>query len=150
MQTHKAKPSYLDVKLSQANTQIFVLMKSRLLNTCSSSTEPNTWIMANFVSFTYYEMLRDRIVKWEMILHILVKRLIVLGGPKAALALLFIIILNMDICIPSVEMHITFQEPHVQQPLFFGGYKRKHSKHLDGCWMTHHIFKTTNSEDTHA
>jgi hypothetical protein len=133
MQTHKAK-------LLINQLQILVLMKSRLLNTHSSSIEPNTWIMTIFASFTFFEMLWDRIVKWEMILHILVKGLIVLGGLKVALALLLIITLNMDFCTPSAEMHTTPQKPHVQQALSFLGYKRNHSKHLDGCWMIHYIF----------
>jgi len=137
-------PKHVDTqsqaKLSINRLWILVLMKSRLLNIRSSSIKPNTWIMAIFVSFTYFEMLRDRIVKWEMILHILVKGLIILEGLKATLALFLILILNMDFCTPSVEMHTTLQEPHVQQPLSFLGYKRKHSKHLDGCWMIHHIF----------
>jgi hypothetical protein len=133
MWTHKAK-------LSINQLQILVLMKSRLLNTHLSSIEPNTWIMTIFASFTYFEMLWDRIVKWEMILHILVKGLIVLGGLKVALALLLIITLNMDFCTPSAETHTTPQEPHVQQPLSFLGYKRNHSKHSYGCWMIHYIF----------
>jgi hypothetical protein len=58
-----------------------------------------------------------------MILHILVKGLIILGGPKVALALNLIIILNMDFCTPSVKMHTTLQKPHVPQPLSFWGTK---------------------------
>jgi hypothetical protein len=58
-----------------------------------------------------------------MMLHIFIKGLITLGQLKVALALLLIIILNMDFCTPSVEMHTTPQEPHAQQPLFFWGIK---------------------------
>ncbi len=118
-------PRHVDhkAKLSTNWLRILVLMNSMLLNTRWSSTKPNTWIVVIFASFTYSEMLQDRIVKWKMILHILVKGLIVLGGPKAALALLLIIILNTDFCTPSIDIHTTPQEPHVQQPLSFLGSK---------------------------
>jgi hypothetical protein len=50
--------------------------------------------------------------KLLMILHILVRGLIVVGGPKAALALLFIAILNIDFYTYKVDAHKT-PKPHV-------------------------------------
>jgi hypothetical protein len=43
--------------------------------------------------------------KVKTILHILVRGLIVVGGPKSTLALLFIIILNMDFYTSKVDAH---------------------------------------------
>jgi len=117
MWTHK-------IKLSIIWLQIFVLMKFRLLNTCSSSIEPNTWIMAICVSFTYYEMLQDKTIEWKMIPNILVKGLIVLAGPKATLALLFIVILNMDFCTSTLDAHNTLRTACSTTPIFFGVEKK--------------------------
>jgi hypothetical protein len=46
-------------------------------------------------------------VELKMILHILVKGLIVLKGPKATLALLFIVVLNMDFSTSRVDAYKT-------------------------------------------
>jgi hypothetical protein len=61
--------------------------------------------------------------KLKMILHILVRGLIVVGGPKATLALLFIIILNMDFYTSKVDAHKTPRTTCLTS--FFWGYKRK-------------------------
>jgi hypothetical protein len=55
--------------------------------------------------------------KLEMILHIFVRGLIVVGGPKVALALLFILILNMNFYTSKVDAHKT-PKPHVWQLVF--------------------------------
>jgi len=68
----------------------------------------------------------------KMIFHILVKGLIVLKGTKTILALLFIVVLNMDFSTSRVDAYKP-HEKHIQQPLSSLVYKKKNSKHPNGC-----------------
>jgi len=61
--------------------------------------------------------------KLKTIFHILVKGLIVVGGPKATLALLFIIILDMDFYTSKVDAHKIPRTTCLAT--FFWGYRRK-------------------------
>jgi len=132
MQTHKAK-------FSINGLQILVLMRFRLLNVHLSSTKLNTWIMAISTNFTYFEMLWHRMEELDIIFHILVKGLIILRRPKATLALLFIVILNMNFCTSRVDVHNILTTTSSATLIFLGTKKRLHN--------IHHILQATNSDD---
>jgi hypothetical protein len=74
-------------------------------------------------------MLQNRMVEFKIILHILVKGLIVLKGPKTTLALLFIVVLNMDFFTSRVDAY----KQHLQQLLSFLVYKKNPSKQSNRC-----------------
>jgi hypothetical protein len=59
----------------------------------------------NLSQFKYFEMLRKNIEKSMIILHVLMSRLIVLGGPKVVRTFFFIAILNMDLSIYKLNAH---------------------------------------------
>lgn len=99
---------------------IWDLMKFKLLNIHSSSIENNTWIMVISINFTYSKMLWNKMVDLMMILHILVKRLIIWRGPRVALALLFMVILNMDFCTFKVDTQNTLVTMTSTTPILFG------------------------------
>jgi hypothetical protein len=132
MRTHKAK-------FSINGLQILVLMKFRLLNAHSSSIKLNIWIMAILTNFTYFETLWDRMEKLDIIFHILVKGLIILRKPKATLALLSIVILNMNFCTSKVDAHNILTTTSSITPIFLGTKKRFRS--------IHRILQATNSHD---
>jgi hypothetical protein len=95
------------------------LMKWKSLNTHSSSIEPNTWMMTTFTNFKYFKIWKN-MEKLMMILQILVKRLIVWRRLKVALALLFMMILNMDFCIFKIDTHNTSITMISTTPIFQG------------------------------
>jgi hypothetical protein len=115
------------------------LMKFRLLNAHLSSIKLNTWIMAISTNFTYFEMLWNKMEKLNIIFHILVKGLIILRKPKAILAFLFIVILNMNFCTSKVDLHNILTTTSSATPIFLGTKKRFHN--------IHHILQATNSDD---
>jgi hypothetical protein len=70
--------------------------------------------------------------KLDTIFYILVKGLIILGRPKKTLALLFIVILNMNFCKFRVDVHNSLITTYLATPILLG-YKKKPLEHLDGC-----------------
>ncbi len=122
MHCEKWLPKHVDTQsqvVSQSITNIS-FDEFKLSNTRSFSIEFNTWIIIFFASFTYFDMLQDRTIEWEMILHISVKGLIILGRPKVALALFFIVILNMDFSTSKVDAHNTSKTTCLTTPIFLG------------------------------
>jgi len=99
-------------------------MTFMLLNTHSFSTKPNTWIMTTFASLTYFKLSQNKMEKLDMIIYILVKGLIILRRPKAILALLFIIILNMNFCTFRVDAHNTLITTYLITPILLGCLKK--------------------------
>jgi hypothetical protein len=71
---------------------------------------------------------------------ILVKGLIILRKPKETLALLFIVILNMNFCTSRVDVHNILTTTSSTTLIFLGIKKRLHN--------IHHILQATNSDDT--
>ncbi len=132
MRIHKAK-------FSINGLQILVLVKFRLLNAHSSSTKLNTKIMAISTNFTYFEMLWDRMEELDIMFHILVKGLIILRKPKDTLALLFIVILNMNFDTFRVDVHNILTTTSSATLIFLGTKKRFHN--------IHHTLQATNSDD---
>jgi len=117
MWTHKAKCSIDWLWIRD-------LMKFKLLNTLLSSIELITWIMATFANFMYFEMLWNKMVGLMSILHILIKgQLIVWWGSKATLALLFMVVLNMDFYIFKVDAHNISIIIKINNPRFLWGTK---------------------------
>jgi hypothetical protein len=70
--------------------------------------------------------------KLMMILHILVRRLIVLGRLKIALALFSIVILNMNFYTSKINTHNTLITTCLTT-LFFSRYQKTTSKHSNVC-----------------